>query len=48
MSSIHSNYIASGNQSINKLNVPIYNYLMLALVTMKVGMCVHGNVTNTP
>ena len=40
--------IASGNQFINKLNVPIYNDLMLAVVTMQVGMYLHGNVTNTP
>ena len=39
--------IASGNQFINKLQCT-YNYLMLAVVTMKVGMCVHGNVNNTP
>ena len=55
MSTIHHKHnvckqqqIASGDKFINKPNVPIYSYLTLAVVAMKVGMHVQGNVTNTP
>ena len=42
--------IASGNKFINRLNVPVTTYLVLAVVVMKVGMYmyVQGNVNNTP
>ena len=40
--------IASGNQFINKLYVPVTTYILFAVVVMKVGMYLHGNVNNTP